>query len=206
MVRALLPILFFSVFTAPSFASKDSSSYRFILGLELQEAFERSTSFFSPTLEWEKGLHRAGIGAVIGFSYVAKAGTRGRQWVRGRQMNIRGVSLSYDLRFWRPSDRVTLRAGLIAYYFQDGSNKKKGDKDPLGKAYPSDHRALRRSWDAAPSIGVEFDVGSGFSLGLGFQPIRYRWSSFHWEGQGESSGSMRGQRFLLRKFEVKYRL
>lgn len=205
-MRCLLIILQFIFLAVPSFAQEDSSSSRFLLGLELQEGMERGGSFLSPTLEFERGVHRVGLGGIVGFAYRGKAGSRGSRWVKGRHIKFRGLSAGYGLRFWQASDRVSLRAGLIGYYFQDDYRQKKGDEDPLGNAYVQDHRAVRRSWAAAPSLTVEFDAGSTFSLGLGFQPFRYRWSSYRWEGNGLSTGSMRIHRFLLRKFEVKYRL
>jgi hypothetical protein len=206
MMRIPLLILLLSLSALNSMGRADSSSSGFLIGLELQQSMDRGSSFLLPTLEWEKGLHRAGLGGVLGLTHIAKAGSRGSKWVRTRQVFLRGLSLTYDLRVWQASERVSLRAGLSGYYFHDAYSHKKGEEDPFGTPYSHDQKAVRRSLSAAPSMAVAFDVGSGFSLALGVQPIRYGWSHFRWEGKGVNRGSKREHSFLLQNFEVKYRL
>lgn len=187
-------------------AASEASS--FLMGLELHDGMERGSRFLSPTLQWEKGLHRIGLGGVLGNRYQVKAGSRGRRWVQGNKLSLRGGFLSYSFGFWQASERVQLRTGLFLYLMQDAYRKGRGTKDPTGKEYGHEHKAARRSWGAAPSLMVEFDAGSGFSLALGFQPFRYQRASFRWNPKSGAgfSGTSSEYAFFFKQFEVKYRL
>jgi hypothetical protein len=114
--------------------------------------------------------------------------------------------MTYGVSFWEPSSMIALRGGFDLYYLREGYRVEKGAKDPLGIEYDKGHQAARRSWGFAPFLGVELELGSDFSLMLGFQPLRYQWSEYRWDPKKGRSfkGSSSERRFLLQKVGVTY--
>lgn len=208
MARSIFALLFLCIVSLGLKGQKDSSaSSDLFVGLGLHQGTQQGGSFLLPSVGWEKRGHRITLGAVLGASYVAKAGSRGGRWISSRNAAFRGANLSYDLRLWKPASTVRLRGGLASYYFFDAYSQQKGKEDPMGKSYAYEHEAYRRSFALAPSIAVEFLPGADFSLRLGFQPLRYQRSEYRWDPKGAaiSKGGDSKFRFGFKTFEVKYR-
>lgn len=185
----------------------DSSLSQFGLSLEIQEGIDPTASILYPGIFWNSGLHQLKLGPVGGPGYQTQAGARGSEWLPSRGVRIRGAALSYGIRIWQASERVELQGGLNFYYLSDQHEGSKGNEDPGGEKYSFDHRARIVTLAGAPFFNVEFDLGEGFALNLGFQPLRYRYSEFRWEPENGDAqeGLLREHPFFLQHFGVSYR-
>lgn len=207
-MRFFLPLfLFASVIPLISAAQKEDTASSFAVSLQIHEGMERGGSFLLPAFEWEKGLHRLKAGFAVGPGYQGRKGAKGGEWAPGSEFNSRGAALSYGVRVWSPSNRVRIHAGLWFYYLGDSYQAEKGELDPRGREYASKQKASRMIWAGAPFLELEFRIGKGFSLGLGFQPLRYQRSTYEWEGENDSfrTGRAIEQQVFRQQVGARYR-